>query len=343
VRNRQADIVLAGWGASVAGFDFNPISIERARKLAGRFTFGDRLAFSVGDVDTFPIDPATFDIAVSFGVVAHVPDQRRMFQRMADAARRGGFVVLGYVEDSGLIQRLLHRAIVRANSDRSDVEIFAIAEHCFAEHIDRSVRIGGRTAAAVINDYLVNPHYIGLSSHALAEWGDACGLEFYSTWPNTDLPFVVDSPYFSPLSRTSPVYRLFVTLNRLRWVFAQQEDETVFGEIAEAVSGLDRSIEAFLERLTDTLQSEQYTDAALTTYRQQRRATTDAAREAGVKVVEHAAEQLEKLGEEIDRLLTLIVRKVQDGAEFDLAQVRGLLFHGYNGLGTSYTVFHKPE
>jgi len=78
---------------------------------------------------------------MSFGVIAHVPDQKNMFRRMAKAAKKGGFVMLGFVEDAGLIQRLLHRAIVLANSEKSDEEIFRIAKTCFSEHIDRSVSI----------------------------------------------------------------------------------------------------------------------------------------------------------------------------------------------------------
>ena len=32
-----------------------------------------------------------------------------------------------------------------------------------------------------------------------------------------------------------------------------------------------------------------------------------------------------------------------ENKEFDLNQVSGKLFRGYNGLGTSFVVFHKPS
>ncbi|MBI3773328.1 MAG: class I SAM-dependent methyltransferase [Gammaproteobacteria bacterium] len=338
----EVDVVLANWGADVRGFDFNPISVERANGLKDRFKVPGQLRFSVGDIDAFEIEPASADLSVSFGVIAHVPDQKHMFQRMAQTAKPGGYLILGYVEDAGLIQRLLHRAIVRVNADKTDEEIFRIAQTCFAEHIDRSVQYGGRTAASVINDYLVNPHYLGLSSNTLMNWATGLGLEFYSTCPNTDLPFVVDSPYFMPISRTSEVYKLFTSLNRLRWLFAQQEDSTVFSEIKGDMDDLGEKIETFLSGLNGILQDEVYTDVSLADFRGQLRAVSDAFDRAGLAVLAYARKHLEELGGELDRVLTLIVRKATEGKDFDLKQVQGLLFKGYNGLGTNYTVWHRP-
>lgn len=339
----EVDVVLASWGAHVQGIDFNPVSIERARELSKRFGLSEQLDFAVGDIETFDHQAGSFDLAVSFGVIPHVPNQRHMLRRMADATRPGGYVVVGYVEDAGLIQRLLHRAIVRANADKSDEEIFRIAETCFAEHINRSVRFGGRTAASVINDYLVNPHYIGLSSNTLVEWATDTGLEFYSSWPNVDLPFVVDSPYFAPISRLSPIYRLFVSLNRLRWIFAQREDSTVFGDLQGELHGVSEKIETMLVGLTATLQTETFTTASLDNFHGNLEAVVEGVTQAGHAIADYAVRHLVELVGELERILTLVVRKTQDGTDFDLKQVHGLLFKGYNGLGTSYTIFHKPE
>ena len=51
---------------------------------------------------------------------------------------------------------------------------------------------------------------------------------------------------------------------------------------------------------------------------------------------------LESTVQELLRLLDMIVQKVQNDEEFHLSQVKRLLFHGYNGLGTTYTIWHKP-
>jgi 2-polyprenyl-3-methyl-5-hydroxy-6-metoxy-1,4-benzoquinol methylase len=339
----EVDIVLAKWGAMIRGFDFNPTSIERANSLRERFNFPGQLTFSVGEMDSFEVEPNSLDMAVSFGVIAHVPNQSQMFQLMGKSVKPGGFVILGYVEDSGLVQRLLHRAIIRVNSNNSDEEIYRIAKSCFAEHIDRSVRYGGRTAESVINDYLVNPHYLGLSSHTLMDWAKDIGLEFYSTWPNTDLPFVVDSPYFEPIARNSEVYKLFISLNRLRWLFAQQEDSTVFSELIADMNGLNEKIENFLSGLSEILQREKYTETDLSNFRSQLNSMSEGVEEAGLAVISYLRQHLGSLGDELDRVLTLIIQKAVNGSDFDLEQLNGLLFKGFNGLGTSYTIWHKPE
>jgi 2-polyprenyl-3-methyl-5-hydroxy-6-metoxy-1,4-benzoquinol methylase len=339
----EVDVVLASWGATVQGFDFNPISIERANGLRNRFEMSGQLSFGVGEMDTFKAQPESIDMAVSFGVIAHVPDQHQMFQLMAKTVKPGGYVVLGYVEDSGLIQRLLHRAIIRVNSDNSDEEIFRIAKACFAEHIDRSVRYGGRTAESVINDYLVNPHYIGLSSHTLLNWAKEMNLEFYSTWPSAELSFVVDSPYFEPLERGSEIYKLFLSLNRLRWVFAQQEDSVVFSELMEGMSGLGEAIETFLSGFTEILQGEKYTETDLSTFRNRLNALIECFDRTGNSTLSYLNQNLGSLSDELERVLTLIVQKAVNGSAFDLEQLNSLLFKGYNGFGPSYTIWHKPE
>ncbi len=132
-------------------------------------------------------------------------------------------------------------------------------------------------------------------------------------------------------------------MNRLRWLFAQFEDEVVFSELRAALDGLDAQIETFLAGLTDLLQKETYTDAALDAVRREFATAARGVNRAGHAVTNYVSSHLEALGGELDRILSLIVRKAQDGRDFDLQQVQGLLFRGYNGLGTSYTVFRKPR
>jgi SAM-dependent methyltransferase len=337
------DIILSNWGATVEGFDFNPISIERANKLGRHFDLGSRVSFHVGDVDTYVYSPGYFDISASFGVIAHVPDQKNMFYRMADSCRRGGYVILGYIEDSGLIQRLLHRAIVLVNSDKSDKEIFRIAKSCFAEHIERSVKYGGRTADSVINDYLVNPHYIGISSQTLMSWAVDCGLEYYSTWPNIELPFVVDSPYFKLIPKDSQVYKVYFSLLRLRWMYSQHEDAEVFGEMISCMPNVEDDIESLFVELNEILQNrnfENYSSEAI------KKILKDI--ELGIstlmlEITSYVNQNLHDLNAELIRILEKIVRKTRDGDDFELDKMGGKLFKGYNGLATSYVVFHKQS
>lgn len=338
----EVDVVLANWGAHVEGFDFNEISIERANQLKDMFDLSSQTAFSVGDIDTYPYESGAYDLSVSFGVIAHVPDQENMFRRMADASKKGGFVMLGYIEDSGLIQRLLHRAIVMVNSDKSDADIFRIAKACFAEHIERSVKYGGRSAEGVINDYLVNPHYIGISSQRLISWASRYGLEYYSGWPNIELPFVVDSPYFKLIAKDSAIYNLYFSLLRLRWLYAQDEDQAVFSELTNRLPKVDHDIEALFQGLNDILQNRDYSDLAFGNVKSHLKDVEQGVASITREISGYINEHLADLNGELLRVLEMVVRKARENREFDLSQVGGKLFRGYNGLGTSYAVFHKP-
>lgn len=340
----EVDMVLAGWGGLVEGFDFNEVSIARANDLKEQLGFSRQNEFSVGDIDTYSYKQADgYDISMSFGVIAHVPDQENMFRRMAKVAKAGGYVMLGFVEDAGLIQRLLHRAIVLANSEKSDEEIFRIAKTCFSEHIDRSVSIGGRSAESVINDYLVNPHYIGLSTQKLLLWASRYNLEYYSGWPSIELPFAVDSPYFKLIPKDSHVYFLYFSLLRLRWLYAQDEDRFVFEDMTGHLPDVHRDIESLFDGLNDILQKRDVSDVTFSDV------------QANLKNVEHGVatlvkevsgyinHHLEELNSELIRILEMIVHKIRVNKDFDLAKVNGKLFKGYNGLGSSYMVFHRPE
>ena len=337
----EMDIILANWGANIEGFDFNSISINRANELKNYFQLSSKISFAVGDIDTHPFKEADYDISVSFGVIAHVPDQQNMFRRMANAIPKGGFVILGFIEDSGLIQRLMHRAIVLANSDKSDAEIFRIAKTCFSEHIERSVKFGGRTADSVINDYLVNPHYIGISTQNLIKWATQNGLEYYSGVPNLDMPFLVDSPYFNVISKNSVIYEMYFSLLRLRWLYAQTEDSDFFGKLVETLPKVDGDIEMLFISLNNVLQDRDFSDK---TYASIQGKLKDVERGVNILVSdisECITQNLSQLNTELLRLLEMIMLKNRENRDFDLSQVGGKLFNGYNGLGTSYVVFHK--
>lgn len=49
----EVDMVLAGWGGLVEGFDFNEVSIARANDLKEQLGFSRQNEFSVGDIDTY--------------------------------------------------------------------------------------------------------------------------------------------------------------------------------------------------------------------------------------------------------------------------------------------------
>lgn len=337
----EADIILANWGANVEGFDFNGISIERANHLREQFNVHKKTSFKIGDIDSYEMKSNSFDIAVSFGVIPHVPYQEKMFERMVEVTKKGGFIILGYIEDAGLIQRLLHRAIVLANSDKTDVEIHRIAKSYFPEHIERSVKNGGRTAESVINDYLVNPHYIGISTHKLISWGSQYGVEYYSGWPSLDLPFLIDSPYYDLISKESQIYSFYISLLRLRWLYAQNEDFDVFSELFKNLPRVNNHIESLFLSLNQILQEQDYSEHTLDSMTGSLNSIEDGINSLMQEVSKCISQNLRDLNCELNRVTQAIVQKIDKNQDFDISNIGSKLFRGYNGLGTSYAIFHK--
>ena len=58
--------------------------------------------------------------------------------------------------------------------------------------------------------------------------------------------------------------------------------------------------------------------------------------------LDHIFDLLESTVEELIRLLEIIVKSKQSNDKIDLTDINRLLFNGYNGLGTTYTIFYKP-
>jgi 2-polyprenyl-3-methyl-5-hydroxy-6-metoxy-1,4-benzoquinol methylase len=77
----------ARWGARVVGLDLSP-AIEVAKRNAGT----DRTMFVQADLLHPPLARAAFDIAVSFGVLHHLPDPETGFRAVHRLVREGGRV-----------------------------------------------------------------------------------------------------------------------------------------------------------------------------------------------------------------------------------------------------------
>lgn len=338
----EIDVVLGKWGAEVKGFDFNEKSILRANYLKSVFDDDNRLLFDVGDVDIYPVKAEYFDLAISLGVIAHVPHQEQMFRRMAESCKPGGFIVIGYVESSGLVQRMLHRAICKVNANGDDSEVFKIAQNLFGEHIARSVQFGGRTARSVINDYLINPHYHGIRIGTLLEWQDKYRLEFYSMTPSIHPPFSVDSPYHPSLIANTRIFRTYCALCELRWIFSQQEDHTVLNDLLGNEQKLEEQINSLLENVDGLLQEFDFSNERIKRleidFQEIERLLNASLQKACEKIVKNYAE----LTSEVLKIIHMLAAKVSQKSEFDMEYKSQSLFKGYNGLTTNYIIFHKP-
>jgi SAM-dependent methyltransferase len=87
---------LAAQGLEVTAFDFSPLGLAKARKLAERS--GAKVAYHLADVDEWDWDAAPYDVVIAIFVQFTPPAQRaRMFQGMLRALKPGGLLILqGY-------------------------------------------------------------------------------------------------------------------------------------------------------------------------------------------------------------------------------------------------------
>jgi ubiquinone/menaquinone biosynthesis C-methylase UbiE len=92
---------IARFARSARGIDLSPNMLERARARG--------LDVQVADATALPFADATFDVACSFKVIAHVRDVDRALAEMARVVRPGGFVLAEFYNPQslrGLLKRL---------------------------------------------------------------------------------------------------------------------------------------------------------------------------------------------------------------------------------------------
>ena len=81
-------------GASVIGMDFVPDAIEQA--IARTTTKGDRLHFSVGNLDQLPFPPHSFDTLVAIDTLYMPNDLESTLRQMSDLLQPGGQMAIFY-------------------------------------------------------------------------------------------------------------------------------------------------------------------------------------------------------------------------------------------------------
>jgi SAM-dependent methyltransferase len=92
---------IAAFAGSARGIDLSPNMLEQARARG--------LDVTLGDATALPFADATFDVACSFKVLAHVRDIDRALAEMARVVRPGGFVLAEFYNPHslrGVIKRL---------------------------------------------------------------------------------------------------------------------------------------------------------------------------------------------------------------------------------------------
>lgn len=90
----------AGLVRDWTAIDLSPTSIEVARRIVAAELHPDlakKVRFEVMDAQHLTFDPNSFDVAVSFSVIDHIPDpaiRQRAISEMARVVKPGGYVIL---------------------------------------------------------------------------------------------------------------------------------------------------------------------------------------------------------------------------------------------------------
>ena len=103
---------------------------------------------------------------------------------------------------------------------------------------------------------------------------------------------------------------------------------------------MEEYIEEGIETLNSMLQNDIMSNIYLKKQKKQWNIILNEIRKISESNLDYIMDLLESTLQELLRILDMIVQKVQNDEEFDLSQIK-YLFHGYNGLGTTYTIYHK--
>lgn len=337
----ELDVILNKFGGKLECIDFNKKSIDYANFIKKKKNLKN-IIFKNLRIEDYKVKKNFFDISISFGVINHVYDQEGLFKKLVNATKKGGYIILGFVEDAGLIQRLLHRAIIRRLSKKNEKKVYIYAKQLFSEHLNRSVKFGMRTYRGIINDYLINQVYYGLSSIKLNSWKQKYNLKFYSSLPQIALPIRIDSATKNFDLENKNLRKNIESIYRLRSIFAQNKDELVYSKLLNSKNlNISKNIETFIKDLTKILQKKNNyaSKKDLQKLKYLKRKLTFEIINLIKNVKKNTLDNFSNMSNEIMSILEGINNK---NFSFRLIKKQiKYLFKGYNGLGTSYYIFKK--
>ena len=262
-----------------------------------------------------------------------------MFSSMANRLASSGYLIIGYVESSGLIQRLFHRALInKVNETKSDEATYQLARKYFGEHIDRSVKFEKRTELGMINDYLVNSHYHGLKGDTILAWREALGLTLYNAWPQRSVPLRVDGCNYDSFEGKERGAN-FAGVHDLAWCFAQLDGYDVWSNLSTQLESFDSLADDFIGEAHTRLQNFDFENL-------------DEFRRRGLMLKSGANKSIEGMAERVIEMLSNCIEDLvqefekldafRDNVEVEVVSSRSL-YRGLNGLSTSYLIFRKGK
>ncbi len=216
-----------------------------------------------------------------------------------------------------------------------------MAKKFFSEHIKRSVKYGLRNEESIVNDYLVNQAYIGLSMDQLINWEKKYKLKIYSKSPEASLPLRVD-PGFQTSKLSKKIAKSLYALSNLRSVFAMKTDQEVFNNffLKQNVFPL-KEIDVLIKQITTILQRKKNiaNSKEILKIKKSKIILSKKLNYILNLVKEKTNKNFNKYTKEIIDIIEEISKK--KFSTISLNKKINYLFKGYNGLGTSYIVFKK--
>ena len=113
----QMCLYLARADRLVVGLDLSRAALRLGAEAARRFGL-ERVRFVESDLRDSGVQPGSFDVVYSSGVLHHTPDPRASFARLARLARPGGAIVLGVYNAFARVPTRLRRATARLTGFR---------------------------------------------------------------------------------------------------------------------------------------------------------------------------------------------------------------------------------
>ena len=339
----EVDLILTNWGARVHGVDLNEASIQRAKSLAAKFGCKSKTTFEVGNVLDEQFSKKKYDIVFSSGVIPHVSCQTKLLENMASSLGPSGLLVLAFVSKGGTVQRWLHREIIKSLSQTDEHQIEEFALRYFSEHISRASELGGRSKKSVIYDYLVNPHYHALDPLEIIRFFDEKGIDYYSIWPNIDLPMCVNSRAISRVSILENIYKFYLTFLEFRCLFTQNEDlkvyNSLFGDSRFAKPIIEKGTKLItdLEKILD-IKDDETDQIQLSDISHDMNSFLEFTSNYLSEITSKISEKIKNSFSDLEDVLKILYQ-LRNGEPAPSSFKYDHLFHGYNGVTASYLVF----
>ncbi len=208
----------AARGNEVTGVDLCQPSIDAAQAYARGYGLDGRIRFTCQSVLELGVEPESYDIVYSYGVLHHTADPQRGFANMVRACKPGGVVIVSlYSLYSRWIHRFRQRLINRLAGD--DIEARCGWGRRLFPLTARKLKLRAHDDSdAVLYDQFSQPHE---SLHTVEEvlgWLDAHGLTYLGSFGPLrlrDYLYAASLPEYASIERTFDGYLLPRMASRL--------------------------------------------------------------------------------------------------------------------------------